>query len=135
MVSYPNRKQNHGNLNKGLNFTRYRVGLGAVFLYKQMAKEYAKKFYSGIRWRKTREAYAKSVGYLCENCLANGIITPGLIVHHKTFITPDNINDPNITLNADNLVMLCKDCHEAVHNNQRFVIKENGAISPLLIEK
>ena len=104
-------------------------------MYKQMAKEYAKKFYSGIRWRKTREAYAKSVGYLCENCLANGIITPGLIVHHKTFITPDNINDPNITLNADNLVMLCKDCHEAVHNNQRFVIKENGAISPLLIEK
>lgn len=103
-------------------------------MYITMAKEYAKQFYSGIRWQKTREAYAKKVNYLCENCLAAGIITPGAIVHHKKHITPTNINDPNITLNEDNLIMLCRQCHEAIHNNQRFVVKDNGAIAPLVCD-
>ncbi|MEO2848988.1 HNH endonuclease, partial [Lacticaseibacillus paracasei] len=36
-------------------------------------------------------------------------------VHHKHYITADNINDPSITLNWDNLEYLCFDCHQEEH--------------------
>lgn len=32
---------------------------------------------------------------------------PGAIVHHKEHLTPQNINDPDITLSEDNLELLC----------------------------
>ena len=37
-----------------------------------MAKEFAKKFYKSKAWQRTREAYAASVGQLCEDCLDAG---------------------------------------------------------------
>lgn len=40
---------------------------------------------------------------------------PGEIVHHKIYLTPENIDDPNITLNEDNLELLCRDCHAMEH--------------------
>jgi len=39
-------------------------------------------------------------------------------VHHKTYISPANINDPNITLNWDNLEALCATCHQREHMEQ-----------------
>ena len=54
-------------------------------------KDYAKAFYLSEAWRNTRDAYIKSVGGLCELCLKEGMITPAEIVHHKVFLTPDNI--------------------------------------------
>lgn len=56
-------------------------------------------------------------GYLCERCLARGIIQPGskeqpLEVHHKVPLTRDNVHDPEVALNWDNLELLCKRCHE-----------------------
>ena len=38
------------------------------------------------------------------------------IVHHKIALTPENINDPNITLNWENLELLCQDCHNKEHS-------------------
>ena len=76
-----------------------------------MAKEYAKKFYNSKAWKDCRAAYIKSVFGLCERCMA-----PGRIVHHIQYITPENINDPNITLSFDNLEYLCQDCHNKEHH-------------------
>lgn len=39
----------------------------------------------------------------------------GKIVHHKTPITPSNINDPMITLNFNNLEYICQTCHNKEH--------------------
>ena len=74
-------------------------------------------FYTTWKWRKCRIAYAKSVGNLCERCRKRGLINPGskenpLETHHKIPLNDDNINDPKITLNWDNLELLCKKCHD-----------------------
>lgn len=75
-----------------------------------MAKEFAKKFYRSKAWRSCRQMYYHSQNGICELCGA-----PGEEVHHKTALTPLNITDLNITLGWDNLQLLCKTCHCAIH--------------------
>ena len=36
-------------------------------------------------------------------------------VHHIIELTPININDANITLNPDNLITVCNQCHDEIH--------------------
>ena len=38
-----------------------------------------------------------------------------LEVHHKIHLTLDNVDDPSIALNLDNLLLLCKECHNKMH--------------------
>ncbi len=64
-------------------------------------------------------------------CLEQGIYTKAEIVHHKTFITPENINDVNITLNWDNLIALCREHHSLVHGahkGRRYMVDEEGNV-------
>lgn len=72
-------------------------------------------FYSSPAWKRCRAALVKERGGLCELCLKRGIYTPGKIVHHKVELTAENINDINITLNHDNLLLVCQECHNAIH--------------------
>lgn len=81
-------------------------------------KPYAERFYKSKTWQRCRTEYAKSVGGLCERCRAEGKITPGVIVHHKVNINPDNILDPDVTLNWDNLELLCRDHHAEEHEKK-----------------
>ena len=60
-------------------------------------KDYARTLYSSTAWKKCRAAYTRSVGGLCERCRAKGLIVPGVIVHHKIYISPDNVGDPTVT--------------------------------------
>ena len=90
-----------------------------------MAKTFAIEFYSSRAWKKCREAYKKQQGYLCERCAAKGLYTPGVIVHHRTRVSPETIDDPEVLLNFDNLELLCRECHEAEHKNDRIKKKEN----------
>src|SRR5690625_1690580 len=71
-----------------------------------MAKPWAKPFYNSAAWRKCRLTYISKVYGLCEHC-----DRPGYIVDHIVELTPDNIHDPDITLNHDNLQYLCLECH------------------------
>lgn len=89
-----------------------------------MAKSWAKWFYASDKWHRCRTSYIKSVGGLCERCLANGEYKPGWIVHHKTYLTVDNIHDPNITLNFDNLEYLCQDCHNKEHHRDETTTRQ-----------
>ena len=75
-----------------------------------MAKEFAKAFYKSKAWLKCRAAYIQSVFGLCERCQR-----PGDIVHHKIKLTSRNINDPAVTLNWENLELLCQECHNREH--------------------
>ena len=94
-------------------------------------KEYAAGFYSSKAWQRTREAYKKSVGGLCEICWSKGILKPGEIVHHKTHISPDNINDPEITLSFNNLQLVCRDCHAQIHDRKqrRYKVDDMGRVT------
>lgn len=102
-------------------------------------KSYARKLYSSGAWKKTRAAYAKSRGGLCERCLAKGLIVPGVIVHHRRHINAANVDNPAITLAWDNLELVCRACHAEIHdqdereNNKRrkkrYVISADGHVT------
>lgn len=101
-----------------------------LFISLYTMKEYAAKFYKSKTWERCRADYIKSVGGLCERCRAAGRITAAVIVHHKIYITPDNINDPEITLSFNNLEALCRDCHGAEHSKpgRRWTVDETGKV-------
>ncbi|GMR70641.1 hypothetical protein NUITMVRA1_13180 [Aerococcus viridans] len=102
-----------------------------------IAKEYAVAFYKSTAWKKCRAGYIKSVHGWCERCLIKKKYKKGYIVHHKIYITPDNINNPDITLNWDNLEYLCHDCHNTEHFSKYSATREDVTFDELgnLIEK
>ena len=59
-------------------------------------------------------------------------MTPAEIVHHKIELTPDNIDNPLITLDFSNLEAVCRECHaqihEKYHSKKRFKILEGGRV-------
>lgn len=75
-------------------------------------KLWAKTFYKSRSWRDCRDAYFTSQHGLCERCSQ-----PGKIVHHKIWLTPENINNPNISLNFEHLELLCQTCHNQEHTS------------------
>ena len=77
---------------------------------------FANAFYKSKAWEKCRISYMKKAGGLCEECLKKGLYTPAEIVHHRTWLTKENINDPSITLSFDNLEAVCRLCHEEIHH-------------------
>ncbi|UWP69737.1 HNH endonuclease [Subdoligranulum variabile] len=69
------------------------------------------------------------MGGLCEQCLKTGLVKPGEIVHHKVHLTPDNINDPEVSLSWNNLELLCRDCHAKAHGSlKRYKVDEMGRV-------
>ena len=91
-----------------------------------MAKEWAKVFYNSKEWQECREAYIQSVNGLCERCLEKEKIKPGYIVHHIEHLTPENINNPEVTLNWENLEYVCKECHDEEHFVNRAEVTREG---------
>ena len=90
-----------------------------------MAREFSKKFYNSKQWIKCRELYKQSVNGLCERCLSKGKYVLGDEVHHKIYLSPENINDPHVTLNWDNLELLCAACHSKEHNEKYSPLRED----------
>ncbi len=104
-------------INKVSGWREY-IGVGS------MARDFAKKFYNSKAWKKCREAYKQSVNGLCERCLKNGKYVVGDEVHHKICLTPENINNPDITLSFENLELLCSSCHSIEHNEKYSPVRE-----------
>ena len=90
-----------------------------------MAKKYAIKFYKSKAWQECRASYINSVNGLCERCLKQGKYKPGKIVHHLNYITKNNINDPYVTLNHDNLEYVCQDCHNLEHHGNSMALRND----------
>jgi len=59
-------------------------------------------------------------GGLCEECQRNGIVTPADDVHHIIELTPQNVNDPAISLSVENTRVLCEKCHAEKHKKRRW---------------
>ena len=99
-------------------------------------KDYAKRLYKSKQWQHTRDAYLKSKGGLCERCYAEGRIVPAAIVHHKIYISPENIDNPFITLDWNNLEAICREHHAQEHelghkHPRRYIVGDNGKIIPI----
>ena len=90
-------------------------------------EEYNKlrKFYKSDKWHSARHKVIARANGLCERC---GKV--GEEVHHKIYLTPTNVDDPSISTNPDNLIYLCKDCHNKEHerfsDKKEFKFDENG---------
>lgn len=80
---------------------------------------FADAFYRSHEWRRCRQAFAKKQIW-CNRCAKRGLTVPGEQVHHVVKLTPENINDPSVTLNWDNLELLCEECHREEHAKRRY---------------
>lgn len=72
------------------------------------------QFYNSKEWRNLRLLLIAERGNKCQQC---GNIIPraiDIIGHHKTELTPENMQDNNISLNPDNILLVCKHCHDTV---------------------
>lgn len=73
-----------------------------------------KQFYASKAWRSFRLALIAQRGGRCQKC--GRIANPeDLHAHHIIPITPDNIMDARITLNPDNVLILCIEHHNEEH--------------------
>lgn len=95
--------------------TRSRSCPRSFLFERSMAKDWAEAFYKSARWKKCREAFIIGRmmidGGMCQRCGRQ----LGYIVHHKIHLTPQNIDDPSVSLSLDNLEYVCKDCHDEEH--------------------
>ena len=76
-----------------------------------MAKDFARKLYTSKAWTTLRRNLIIERGPICCRCgkiIAN---TTKLIGHHSTALSASNINDINITLNPNNVELICLTCH------------------------
>ena len=73
-------------------------------------------FYNSKEWRRVSSAYMSSKSYICERCGK-----PATICHHKKWLNAQNVHDPSIALNFDNLEALCQECHNAEHGSKHNV--------------
>ena len=89
------------------------------------------QFYSSPAWKNLRKVVIKERGGLCEICLKKGIYKAAVLVHHIVPVTSENVSNPEITLNTENLMALCADCHAAIHSTRRYKVDENGHVTIL----
>ena len=69
------------------------------------------EFYNSTAWKNLRNQKFGDANGLCELCYKEGIIKQGREVHH---IIPIEENW-NKRLDYDNLILLCSDCHNKMH--------------------
>ena len=66
-------------------------------------------FYSTPEWIKVRDAVKKRDRMICQSCKKP--ITGRYIVDHIIPLSLENYHDAKVSLNPDNLQLLCQDCH------------------------
>lgn len=93
-------------------------------------KKFARAFYHSRAWKNIREfVYRRDKG-LCQRCKRHNKFQPGKIVHHLIPLTPENIDDPTIALDADNLELVCKRCHEEIHKHLGYGALNTSTVKP-----
>lgn len=86
-----------------------------------------RKFYTSKLWTKVKNQVWLKQYCLCAIC-GKPVYISGIseyipkdkrrtgIVHHKEHLNDINVFDDNIALNDDNLIGVCKECHEQLHH-------------------
>lgn len=89
------------------------------------------QFYTSKEWRQFRLNLILERGNICQRC-GKTTKQSQLIGHHKEPLTIENVNDTNISLNPNNVDIICVGCHNEIEN--RFGAKKQVYIvwgSPL----
>ena len=80
-----------------------------------MPKNWKGYFYGSRQWKAARDLAYRRDKCLCQDCLAEGKITPADEVHHIKPLDATNYTNPAVSLALDNLVSLCNAHHQARH--------------------
>ena len=78
-------------------------------------------FYHSKEWAKFRELVIAEklakYGELIDEETGKTILNKGdAILHHKTFLTAQNVNDPSVSLNPQNIELVSFATHQLIHN-------------------
>ena len=78
-----------------------------------------RRIYNSERWHKL-SVYKRSVNPLCELCEKKGITRHAEDVHHIiSFMKGESRGEiEDLAYNFDNLMSLCKECHQNIHNKK-----------------
>lgn len=75
-----------------------------------------KSFYASEKWQRLRASIIAERGPRCQEChrvIGNPI---DCTLHHIKELTPENVNDVMISLNPENILIVCHDCHDQIHH-------------------
>lgn len=72
-----------------------------------------KSFYASVAWQRLRASIIAERGPYCQRC---GKVAVDPQLHHIIELTPENVHDATISLNPENILLVCRDCHDAVHH-------------------
>ncbi|MDL2305360.1 HNH endonuclease [Bacteroides sp. OttesenSCG-928-D19] len=78
-----------------------------------------RKIYNSERWRKLSNL--KFIDNpLCENCQDKGVAKPSEDIHHiiSFMTTDDSMQRIQLAYDYNNLMSLCKECHQEIHNKK-----------------
>lgn len=82
------------------------------------------RFYASKRWRDLRNMLVIDRHGVCDRCgkdYSND--TAQLSAHHKEHLTDENLADPAVAVNPDNIEILCAKCHALQHRVRGFIKK------------
>jgi len=68
-------------------------------------------FYHSSIWKKARAMKIKKAHGVCELCGRKGTE-----IHHIEPLTEENVSDLRIAVGEDNLMLLCKSCHDSIRS-------------------
>lgn len=80
--------------------------------------------YKDKKWKKKREVVLRRDNYLCRQCKRYGKTTQANTVHH---IMPAE-EYPEYRYNDKNLLSLCNECHNSMHDRFTDKLTEKGMI-------
>lgn len=92
-------------------------------------------FYNSKAWKSVRKNIWLKQKCLCAKCY-KPVYVDGIsnyipkelrrtgIVHHINYLNDINVLDDSIALNEDNLIGICKECHELEHHKDYATRKE-----------
>lgn len=80
------------------------------------------RFYKTRKWEQKRKAILRRDQYLCRECRRYGRATPAATVHHVHPIE----ERPDLALDSRNLISLCDECHNKMHDRITGRLTELG---------
>lgn len=83
-----------------------------------------KDFYKSRRWELLRSAILRRDGYMCQYCKMNNKRTNATCVHHVFPLQ----SYPQYALEHWNLMSLCDNCHDEMHNHFTGELSKKGTI-------
>lgn len=89
-----------------------------------MAKPWAMRLYQSKAWADLRQTLIAERGMRCEECGRIILRSSEIVADHIKELTPDNVTDPAVALNQENIKLICEDCHNRKHVRFGYVNKE-----------